>query len=35
MKKAKEAIKKQFVKKRQNSQGLKQEDNIWLESKNI
>ena len=28
-------IKKQFDKKRQNLQGLKQEDNMWLETKNI
>ena len=27
------AIKKQFNKKRQNSQRLKQEDNMWLEVK--
>ena len=32
---AKEAIKKQFNKKKQNTQGLKQEDNMWLEAKNI
>ena len=31
----KEAIKRQFDKKRQNSQGLKTEDNMWLEAKNI
>jgi len=35
MKKAKEAIKKQFKKKRQNSEGLKQGNNMWLEAKNI
>ena len=35
MEKAKEAMKKQFNKKRQNSQGLKQGDNVWLEAKNI
>ena len=35
MEMAKYAIKKQFNKKRQNLQGLKQEDNIWLEAKNI
>jgi len=35
MKKTKKAIKKQFDKKRQNPQRLKQEDNIWLEAKNI
>ena len=28
-------MKKQFDKKRQNSQGLKVEDNMWLENKNI
>ena len=33
--KVKEAMKKQFNKKRQNSQGLKQGDNIWLEAMNI
>ena len=32
---AKEAIIKQFDKKRQNLQGLKKEDNMWLEAKNI
>ena len=31
----KEAMKKQFDKKRRNSQGLKEEDNVWLEAKNI
>ena len=31
----KEAMKRQFDKKRQNPQGLKEEDNIWLEAKNI
>ena len=30
MKKAKEAMKKQFNKKRQNSQRLKEENNMWL-----
>ena len=35
MKKTKEAIKKQFDKKRQNSEELKQGDNMWLEAKNI
>ena len=35
MEKAKEAIKKQFNKKRQNIQELKQEDNVRLEAKNI
>ena len=28
-------IKKQFDKKRRNSQGLKVSDNVWLENKNI
>ena len=28
-------MKKQFAKKRRNSQGLKTEDNMWLEAKNI
>jgi len=28
-------MKKQFNKKRQNPQELKQEDNMWLEAKNI
>ena len=32
---AKEAMKKQFNKKRRNSQGLKVGDNMWLEAKNI
>ena len=32
---AKEIIKKQFDKKRQNLQGLKEGDDIWLEAKNI
>jgi len=32
---AKEAMKKQFDKKRQNPQELKKEDNMWLEAKNI
>ena len=32
---AKEAIEKQFDKKRQNPQRLKQGDNIWLEAKKI
>jgi len=32
---AKEAMKKQFDKKRYNLQGLKPEDNMWLEAKNI
>jgi len=32
---AKEVIKRQFDKKRQNPQELKEGDNIWLEAKNI
>ena len=32
---AKETMKRQFDKKRQNLQGLKEEDNIWLKAKNI
>ena len=32
---AKEMMKRQFDKKKRNSQGLKEEDNIWLEAKNI
>jgi len=32
---AKEAIKKQFDKKRRNLQGLKIGDNVWLEAKDI
>ena len=32
---AKEVIKKQFDKKRRNSQELKTGDNMWLEVKNI
>ena len=32
---AKKAIKKQFNKKRQNPQGLKTGDNMWLKAKNI
>ena len=35
METAKEAIKRQFNKKKQNSQELKEGDNIWLEAKNI
>ena len=35
MEMAKEAMKRQFDKKRQNLQGLKERDNIWLEAKNI
>ena len=33
METAKKAIKKQFDKKRQNPQGLKVGDNVWLEAK--
>jgi len=32
---AKETIKRQFDKKKQNPQGLKEEDDVWLEAKNI
>ena len=32
---AKETIKRQFDKKRQNPQGLKEGDDIWLEAENI
>jgi len=32
---AKEAIKKQFDKKRRNPQRLKEGDNMWLEAKNV
>ena len=32
---AKKAMKKQYDKKRRNSQGLKIGDNVWLEAKNI
>jgi len=32
---AKETMKRQFDKKRQNLQGLKEEDDIWLKAKNI
>ena len=35
MKKAQKNMKKQFDKKRRNSQELKVEDNVWLENKNI
>jgi len=35
MKIAKEAMKRQFNKKRWNLQGLKVGDNVWLEAKNI
>ena len=35
MKEAQKKIKKQFDKKRQNPQGLKVGDNVWLENKNI
>jgi len=31
----KKAMKRQFDKKRRNLQGLKAEDNVWLEAKNI
>jgi len=32
---AKEAMKRQYNKKKQNPQGLKAGDNMWLEAKNI
>ena len=32
---AEEMMKRQFDKKRQNSQGLKEGDNVWLKAKNI
>ena len=32
---AQNIMKKQFNKKRWNPQGLKEEDNVWLEAKNI
>ena len=32
---AKEVMKRQFDKKRQKPQGLKEGDNVWLEAKNI
>ena len=32
---AKETMKRQFDKKRQNPQGLKEGDDVWLEAKNI
>ena len=35
MKMAKEAMKRQFDKKRQNTQELKEGNSIWLEAKNI
>jgi len=35
MEKTKKAMKKQFDKKRQNPQELKQENNMWLEIKSI
>jgi len=35
MEEAQKNVKKQFNKKRRNSQGLKVRDNVWLESKNI
>ena len=35
MEMAKEMMKRQFDKKRQNSQGLKEGEDVWLEAKNI
>jgi len=35
MEEAQKKMKKQFDKKRRNTQGLKVGDNVWLESKNI
>ena len=35
MEMAKEIMKRQFDKKRQNSQGLKEGEDVWLEAKNI
>ena len=35
MEEAQKNMKKQFDKKRRNSQGLKVGDNVWLENKNI
>jgi len=35
MKEAQKNMKRQFDKKRQNPQGLKVGDNVWLENKNI
>ena len=35
IKEAQKNMKKQFNKKRRNSQGLKVGDNVWLENKNI
>ena len=35
MEEAQKRMKKQFNKKRKNSQGLKVGDNMWLENKNI
>ena len=35
MEEAQKSMKRQFNKKRQNSQGLKVGDNVWLENKNI
>ena len=35
IKEAQKNMKRQFDKKRQNSQGLKIGDNVWLENKNI
>jgi len=32
---AKNTMKRQFDKKKRNPQGLKTEDNVWLEAKNI
>ena len=35
MESAQDVMKKQFNKKRQKPQGLKEGDNVWLEAKNI
>ena len=35
IKKVQKNMKRQFNKKRRNPQGLKVEDNVWLENKNI
>ena len=35
MEEAQKNMKRQFDKKRQNSQGLKVRDNVWLKNKNI
>jgi len=35
MEEVQKSMKKQFDKKRQNPQGLKVRDNVWLENKNI